>query len=258
MFLFLGCSSEASYTLTGVIHDGLNGKALADVTVRFAGQDEIARSDKNGRFILNISIGDTPGVVIKESGGIIYLKKTGENSDIRLVAETKGYQPLEYEIYSKIADLTLNMLPEPPDFEEDDYRGDHLSHTTLLKDSVQWENIIDGVGSFYKKRIEGKKAERERFWDRDLSSKEHYSTSVEPNRNKLRAILGAIDAREKPVMEIQGIAGETEKYTIQEVRWNVQKEIVPGPATQDWPALDVPGKNFGEGLLVKPRGKSRG
>ncbi len=53
-------------------------------------------------------------------------------------------------------------------------------------------------------------------------------------------------------------AGETDKYTIHEVRWSVLKKVNPRSALQNSPELDVPGQIFGEGLLLEPKETSRG
>lgn len=83
---------------------------------------------------------------------------------------------------------------------------------------------------------------RERFWNRDHSSKEAYAKSIEPNRKRLRAILGAVDGRiARPRLEVVAPVGqsatvaETDSFRVLAVRWPVF-ELVRG-----------------EGLWVEPK-----
>ena len=133
-----------------------------------------------------------------------------------------------------------------------------LPGTRLLEKDVIWEGIIDGVRLYHEERLATLKPLRERYWKRDLTSAEAYSRSVDPQRTHLRKILGAIDARE-PVSVTKGSrVGETDAYVVREFRWTVLKKGTPRPALQEWPLLDVPTQIFGEGLLLEPKGKTRG
>ena len=133
-----------------------------------------------------------------------------------------------------------------------------LPGTKLLDREVAWEEIIDGVRLYHEERLALLKPRREHYWKRDLTSAEAYDRSVEPQRARFRKILGAVDLRE-PVSMIKGSkVGETATYLVREVRWTVLKEVSPRPPLQEWPLLDVPTKIFGEGLLLEPKGKSRG
>lgn len=133
-----------------------------------------------------------------------------------------------------------------------------LPGTRLLERKIVWEEIIDGVRLYHEERLASLKPQRERYWKRDLTSAEDYRRSVDPQRSRFRKILGAVDARE-PVSMIKGSkVGETDNYLVREVRWTVLKDVSPRPPLQEWPLLDVPTKIFGEGLLLEPKGKSRG
>jgi len=57
------------------------------------------------------------------------------------------------------------------------------------------EQMVAGIDRFLTRETEAAAARRERFWKRDLSSREAYGRSVEPNRQHLRKILGVTDAR---------------------------------------------------------------
>jgi dienelactone hydrolase len=85
--------------------------------------------------------------------------------------------------------------------------------------------------------------ERDKLWNRNLSSPAAYRASVATNRNHLRQIIGAIDQRSVPKMTILGKPGEagkiaeTNKCAIYRVEW------------------DVMGGLKSEGLLLIPKGK---
>jgi dienelactone hydrolase len=86
---------------------------------------------------------------------------------------------------------------------------------------------------------------RERLWKRDHSSSAGYAKSVEPNRQRLRAIIGAVDQRQSPVVleyisgpKSPAIVAETESYRVFAVRWTVFEGV------------------HGAGLLVEPRESS--
>src|SRR5438552_2048227 len=55
--------------------------------------------------------------------------------------------------------------------------------------------MVAGIDRFLLREIERSVAERQRLWQRDFSSAEAYEKSVEPNRRRLRKIIGAVDAR---------------------------------------------------------------
>ena len=234
--LSLNCTGPKD-ELTGTVQDGLNGDGLAGVEVMMEGTTLSAVTDDKGSFSLEVPL--------------------SSNQEV-LIARTSGYQQEEYQISFRIGDLVINMLPEPKEFKASDYTGPFIPFTARLEQDVQWESIIDGIRLFYEKRIDAIKPERERYWNRDFSSKEAYIASIAPNRDHFRSILGAVDEREPLSMEKLGQIGETDQYVIYEVRWSVLKEVVPRPALQEWPELDVPGQIFGEGLLLEPKGETKG
>ena len=103
------------------------------------------------------------------------------------------------------------------------------------------ERMMDGAHKFVERKIAEAPRRRAQFWNRDASSPAAYEASVEPNRERFRKIIGAIDAGVAPVtMERFGddanpaLVAETASYRAYQVRW---------------PALDgLPG----EGLLLQP------
>lgn len=115
--------------------------------------------------------------------------------------------------------------------------------------ALDWEGdlsvrMMDGLHTFIERKIAGSRELRPRLWQRDLSAGGDYSKSVEPNRQRLRKMLGALDARiaaEDPVLERFGtdespaLVAETELYRVYQVRWLVLLGV------------------HGEGLLLEPR-----
>ena len=241
--------TNPTYELKGVVQDGLNGGAIAGVEVALKGAGLSVLTDNKGEFLLKIPNSATP---------LDNVKNGDPARDMVLMADKSGYQHLEYRMPSRTTGMTLNILPEPVAFQASDYTGDFIPFTSQLTSDVRWEDIIDGVRLFYEKRVEKLKPERELYWNRDLSSPEAYTSSVEPNRNHFRSVLGAVDERAPVAMDRLARVGETDKYIVHEVRWPVLKKVIPRPALQDWPELDVPEQIFGEGLLLEPKGESRG
>lgn len=106
--------------------------------------------------------------------------------------------------------------------------------------------MVEGLHRFLdRERTEsvGRRAER---WKRDTSSPEAYVKSVEPNRERLARMIGAVEPRVSPVaMELvattdaPALLGETADFRVQAVRWPVYADV------------------HGEGLLVEPKGEVR-
>jgi dienelactone hydrolase len=114
--------------------------------------------------------------------------------------------------------------------------------------SLEWEEadlskrMMDGAHQFIERKIDEAPEKRAAFWSRDFSSAEAYVKSVQPNRERLRKIIGAVDARLPAKMEHYGddlwpaLVAETSAYSVYQVRW---------------PVLDG---LWGSGLLVQPKG----
>jgi dienelactone hydrolase len=93
--------------------------------------------------------------------------------------------------------------------------------------------LVDGADRFLLRELEQSVARRAGFWNRDLSSAEKYTASVEKNRKRLAHILGVRDARVAPV-PVELIAtparsaciGEGPGYKIYAVRWPTIGDIV--------------------------------
>ncbi len=121
-------------------------------------------------------------------------------------------------------------------------RAQPLSGTAPLEFDGELDvRLMDGAHAFVERRIEASRAERARFWRRDFRSRAAYEASIEVNRQRLRKIIGAVDARLAPAMERFGdddnpaLVAETENWRAFQVRWPVLEGVT------------------GEGLLVEPK-----
>ncbi|MFH1266750.1 MAG: dienelactone hydrolase family protein, partial [Planctomycetota bacterium] len=104
--------------------------------------------------------------------------------------------------------------------------------------------IVDGVDRFLLREIAASVERRASHWNRDTSSPEKYSASIEPNRRRLAHIIGVRDERvafEGPELvattDRPALVGRGDGYEVLAVRW---------------PAF---GDVNGEGLLLLPTGK---
>lgn len=104
------------------------------------------------------------------------------------------------------------------------------------------ERTLDGIHAFFLGETERSIERRAQRWNRDLSSEEAYTHSIQLNRERFCRIIGIADSRvEKPVMRYQASVGspallaESESYSVYAVYWPV-----------------LPGVD-GEGLLLQPK-----
>jgi dienelactone hydrolase len=104
--------------------------------------------------------------------------------------------------------------------------------------------MVEGIDRFLLKQTALAKENRARHWKRDTSSPETYNASIEPNRARLRKIIGAHDER-VPFDALELVAttdqpalvGRGDGFEVYAVRW----PVLPGV--------------HGEGLLLKPVGR---
>ena len=102
--------------------------------------------------------------------------------------------------------------------------------------------MVAGIDRFLLRELDRSTAERSKFWQRDFSSRETYAKSVQPNRERLRRMIGAVDAR-IPVTALAFVSttaqsarvAETGSFTADTVRWPVFEGV------------------NGEGLWLRPR-----
>jgi hypothetical protein len=108
------------------------------------------------------------------------------------------------------------------------------------------DRMMDGAHRFVERQIADVQARSARFWKPDASSAAAPNASLAGNRERLREIIGAVDARLRPVVERFGddenpaLVAETSRYRVYQVRW---------------PVLDGVSA---EGLLVEPVGGAPG
>jgi dienelactone hydrolase len=105
------------------------------------------------------------------------------------------------------------------------------------------DRMMDGLHVFIERKIEQSVDKRARHWKRDASLPAAYEKSIQPNRERLRRLIGVVDPRLPARMERFGddadpaLVAETERYRIFQVRWPVLEGV------------------HGEGLLLEPRRK---
>ena len=101
----------------------------------------------------------------------------------------------------------------------------------------------DGRRASVRRAPDRRDTESGRFWKYDASSGAAWNASVKDNRDRLREIIGVVDARLPSTIERFGdddnpaLVGETSRYRIYQVRWVVLEGV------------------FAEGLLVQPATK---
>jgi dienelactone hydrolase len=88
--------------------------------------------------------------------------------------------------------------------------------------------MVAGIDAYLMRQLAASVEERWTFWKPDYASRDAYVRSVEPNRERLRQILGIVDRR-LPITELAYVAGtrqsslvaEANGYAIHAVRWPV-------------------------------------
>src|SRR5437868_5719778 len=104
--------------------------------------------------------------------------------------------------------------------------------------------MVEGIDRFLLRETAEAIRKRERYWKRDVSSREKYEASVEPNRRRLAQILGVVDAREP--FDAPLLLATTNQAAL----------VARGPRFEvcaiRWPVV---GPIHGEGLLLVPTGK---
>ena len=108
--------------------------------------------------------------------------------------------------------------------------------------------MVDGNPSYLLRETMSQSAAREQFWSRDFFSAARYGQSVEPNRQSLRRIIGAVDPRAaaQPPQLIANFGQPAELahapgYKVYAIRWRVFD-----PVTADSDGMHA------EGLLLQP------
>ncbi len=101
--------------------------------------------------------------------------------------------------------------------------------------------MVDGINRFLERATAASVEKRSTLWKRDYKSAQSYEQSVTPNREHLRRIVGAVDARlPVPSMQLEvttarpALVSEGPGYKVYAVRWPVFEGV------------------DGEGLLLRP------
>ena len=124
-------------------------------------------------------------------------------------------------------------------------RAEPLPGTQPLEDKADLAmKMVAGIDAYLTRELAASPEKRKAHWKPDFSSPEAYARSVEPNRQRLKKILGMVDERKK-FDDIEYVGGpktpslvaETDKYTVHAIRWPVFEGV------------------DGEGLLLEPKGK---
>jgi dienelactone hydrolase len=105
--------------------------------------------------------------------------------------------------------------------------------------------MVAGIDKYLIRELAASVEKRKQYWKPDYSSPAAYTKSIQPNRERLKKILGVIDAR-VPFTDLEyvsttsqpALVAETDRYKVYAVRWPV-----------------LPGVD-GEGLLLEPTGKA--
>ena len=106
--------------------------------------------------------------------------------------------------------------------------------------------LMDGAHRFVERKIAEATAKRSALWRRDPSSPAAYAASLQPQRERFRVIIGAVDPRMASSLEHYGdernpaLVAETAHFRVFQVRWLVLEGLE------------------GTGLLAQPAGAVRG
>jgi hypothetical protein len=72
--------------------------------------------------------------------------------------------------------------------------------------------MMDGAHEFVERKIRESVTTRQKHWQRDLSSRQAYEKSTEPNRKRFLQRIGVVDARVPPSLEWFGEDQNLPKY----------------------------------------------
>lgn len=106
--------------------------------------------------------------------------------------------------------------------------------------------MLEGIDKYLTRATLEAEANRSGLWHPEFASPQVFEKSVQPNRDRLKKVLGVVDER-VPFKDLKFVAStgqgalvaQTDLYTVQAVRW----PVLPGV--------------YGEGLLLSPKAKIR-
>ena len=119
--------------------------------------------------------------------------------------------------------------------------------------------MLEGAHKFIEKKIDESIAKRLKLWNRDLTSKEAYEKSVEPNRRMFMKSIGVEDKTQSMVNYNVGIPDKYPSVVMEKISTNNDPELVSETDKYKiyqvrWPVLNGV---YGEGLLLQPKTKSK-
>jgi dienelactone hydrolase len=116
--------------------------------------------------------------------------------------------------------------------------------------------MVSGIDRYLTRRIETSIARRQRYGKPDYSSREAYEKSVAGRRERLRAMIGAVDPR-VPSPELLGNSSYGASSLIARIGDGAGSQIEIHSVR--WPVFsgDVPVAVYGEGLLLEPAGGAK-
>ena len=113
-------------------------------------------------------------------------------------------RPLPLLVLAVSAACTTPALAQP------DLTADHLQGTQPLEMAEPLDVVmVRGINYFAERELVDSPSRRPAKWNRDYSSVEAYEASVEPNRQRLREIIGAVDElteQRRPASSMNGNA----------------------------------------------------
>lgn len=122
--------------------------------------------------------------------------------------------------------------------------GESLPGTQELRDQGDLAAaMLAGMDQFVNRALDESIGKRQQHWQQDFSSPVAYEKSIVENRKRLATIVGAVDPRVNPHVELiatpsqSSVVAESQRVTIQAVRWDVLAGVTA------------------EGLLVTPKGR---
>jgi dienelactone hydrolase len=103
------------------------------------------------------------------------------------------------------------------------------AHLTVQGDFAA--QMVDGINDYLLRAASGSPATRTSLWKRDYISVENHERSISPNRERLKKIIGAVDARVPVSMEMAAtvsapaLVANGQGYKIYAIRWPVLEGV---------------------------------
>lgn len=125
----------------------------------------------------------------------------------------------------------------------------------LAEEKERSIKILDDAHLFIEKQIADAKQQRAGYWKRNLTSREGYEESVEPNRQRFRRAIGIEDKTQPPQTFKLQFKEEHPPVLVEKYRRDQDPEIIAETASYRvyqvrWPVLH---RLYAEGLLVEPK-----